>query len=377
MRPPGCLDDEDSGALAGHHLDVVDDDDDDDDVDREPDFGMVDMSSWKTNSFNSFGVPPDGGLGPMAGFPYPGFPGQMPMAPYGPMAGMGVHSAPFFGSSAAELEAQAAELDYRAQQLKQAAQQAELAAQQARSSVSNSKASTGSSGGGGAAAYPGMFVGAYPYHDGHSAMMLDPHWGTQGMMGMQPANAKQASSKARPKKAITTPGKSVSPTSADEFTTLMLRNIPNNYNREMVLELLDLEGFAKRYDFVYLPMDFHRMAGLGYAFVNLVDHQTAEEVKAHFSGYSSWRLASQKICEVSWGEPLQGLEAHIERYRNSPVMHEEVPDKYKPVLYRDGQRIEFPAPTKRIRPPRVKKSGGGGGGGVGKSAGGDEGAEDF
>merc|ERR1740138_1997314 len=100
------------------------------------------MSSWKTNSFNSFGVPPDGGLGPMAGFPYPGFPGQMPMAPYGPMAGMGVHSAPFFGSRAAEL-------DYRAQQLKQAAQQAELAAQQARSSVSNSKASTGSSGGGG------------------------------------------------------------------------------------------------------------------------------------------------------------------------------------------------------------------------------------
>merc|ERR1712159_580188 len=82
-------------------------------------------------------------------------------------------------------------------------------------------------------------------------------------------------------------------------TTVMLRNIPNNYNREMVLELLNSEGFQGDYDFVSLPMDFHRMAGLGYAFVNLVNPDAAERVKAHFEGFSGWKLASLKICEVS------------------------------------------------------------------------------
>merc|ERR1712026_538534 len=32
-----------------------------------------------------------------------------------------------------------------------------------------------------------------------------------------------------------------------------------------------------------------------------------------------WR-AYNLMCEVSWGDPLQGLQAHIDRYRNSPVM---------------------------------------------------------
>ena len=42
------------------------------------------------------------------------------------------------------------------------------------------------------------------------------------------------------------------------------RNIPNNYTREMFLELLDRHGFAGRYDFAYLPCDFYRDANLGH-----------------------------------------------------------------------------------------------------------------
>lgn len=51
---------------------------------------------------------------------------------------------------------------------------------------------------------------------------------------------------------------------------VMLRNLPNNYTRDMFLSLLDEEGLSELYDFVYLPMDFCRDANLGYAFVNLV-----------------------------------------------------------------------------------------------------------
>lgn len=140
-----------------------------------------------------------------------------------------------------------------------------------------------------------------------------------------------------------------------ERTTLMLRNIPNDYTRSMLLEMLDREGFAAKYDFVYLPIDFHRFASLGYAFVNCVTGADAENMKEHFQGFIQWKVSSQKVCDVCWGDPLQGLLAHIDRYRNSPVMHEEVPDEYKPVLLMGGVRSPFPAATKRIRPPRVKR----------------------
>merc|ERR1740130_533132 len=50
---------------------------------------------------------------------------------------------------------------------------------------------------------------------------------------------------------------------AVEFTTLMFRNVPNSYSRDMLLELLDQEGFQGCYDFLYLPTDFLSLAGLG------------------------------------------------------------------------------------------------------------------
>lgn len=136
-------------------------------------------------------------------------------------------------------------------------------------------------------------------------------------------------------------------------TTLMLRNIPNDYSRNMMLDLLDSQGFAGSYDFVYLPFDFNRPACLGYAFVNCASPADAEKMKECFQGFKQWCVPSHKVCEVCWGEPLQGLEAHIERYRNSPVMHQSVPDEYKPVIFLDGICSPFPAPTKRIRCPRI------------------------
>lgn len=140
----------------------------------------------------------------------------------------------------------------------------------------------------------------------------------------------------------------------DEWTTVMLRNLPNDYTREMLLGLLDSQGFMKGYNFVYMPIDFHRKAGLGYAFVNMVLHEDAERVHEKLMGFDAWETPSAKVLDVCWSEPSQGLEAHIERYRNSPVMHPDVAEKFKPLLFEDGVLVEFPGPTKRIRPPRLK-----------------------
>jgi hypothetical protein len=136
--------------------------------------------------------------------------------------------------------------------------------------------------------------------------------------------------------------------------TLMLRNLPNNYTRIMLLSLLDSEGFGGQYDFVYLPIDFKSHASLGYAFVNLSTIEAAERCWKAFEGFNKWVVPSSKVCSVNWSAPFQGLESHVERYRNSPVMHEHVPDEYKPMLLSDGKRLPFPPPTKKIRAPRIR-----------------------
>lgn len=140
----------------------------------------------------------------------------------------------------------------------------------------------------------------------------------------------------------------------DDRTTLMLRNLPNSYNRAALLTMLDSEGFQGKYSFVYLPTDFNNFAGFGYAFVGLETHACAEAAKRHFQGFAKWKVPSQKTCDVAWSGEVQGNKAYVDKYRNSPVMHDSVPDEYKPALFANGVRVAFPAPTKRIRPPRVR-----------------------
>mmetsp|Transcript_7222 Transcript_7222/g.20352 ORF Transcript_7222/g.20352 Transcript_7222/m.20352 type:complete len:412 (-) Transcript_7222:135-1370(-) len=139
-------------------------------------------------------------------------------------------------------------------------------------------------------------------------------------------------------------------------TTVLLRNLPEDFTRAALLELLEDEGFEGTFDFVYLPMDFGAKVCLGYAFVNFVSGSDAQRCWEIFSGYSDWE--SDKVCEVTWGEPCQGLQAHIDRYRNSPVMHKSIPEEWKPLIFQDGARLPFPAPTKSISAPKLRRRAG-------------------
>lgn len=135
-------------------------------------------------------------------------------------------------------------------------------------------------------------------------------------------------------------------------TTRMMRNLPNNYTRKMLLNLLNSQGFYARYNLVYLPVDFKTNANLGYAFINLETVEDAQEFTSCFQGWSEWDHASEKVCQVTGSDALQGRDAHIERYRSSPVMHESVADEFKPILFENGERIPFPPPLKKVRAPR-------------------------
>jgi len=142
---------------------------------------------------------------------------------------------------------------------------------------------------------------------------------------------------------------------ADARTTLMLRNLPNDYNRDMFLNMLDDECLAGEYDFVYFPVDFQTGSGLGYAFVNFTSHEEAVRAWELLDGYKDWFVGSTKVCEVRWSTPVQGLKANVQRYRNSPLMHHHVPDAYKPMVFSNGARMEYPAPKKPIKYMPAKK----------------------
>lgn len=147
---------------------------------------------------------------------------------------------------------------------------------------------------------------------------------------------------------------SIPPHFDGQETTVMLRNLPRNYDRIALLKLLDGHGFHCLYDFVYLPRDFQNGANLGYAFVNFPWHGHAVRLMMALQGFCMWEDGSNQACETSWSNPNQGLGAHVERYRNSPVMHTSIPDEFKPMIFNNGVRTVFPAPTKPIKAPKVR-----------------------
>jgi len=137
-------------------------------------------------------------------------------------------------------------------------------------------------------------------------------------------------------------------------TSVILRNLPLECTRELLLQMLDDQGFSGTYDFVHVPTDFQTKLGLGYALLNLETYEVAVSVIEHFEGFSNWPCHSDNFCEVAWNSPHQGLEAHVERYRNSPLMHASISEAFRPALFENGVRVEFPAPTTRIRAPRIR-----------------------
>jgi hypothetical protein len=141
---------------------------------------------------------------------------------------------------------------------------------------------------------------------------------------------------------------------AETRTTVMLRDLPEDYTRASLLKLLATQGFFGRFDFVYLPIDFKHQKNLGYALVNLVSASEALRFTAHFENFPISGVSSGQNFSVRWCSPQQGLEAHVQRYRNSPVMHESVPEEWRPLLFSHGVQVAFPSPTQKIKAPKVK-----------------------
>jgi hypothetical protein len=116
----------------------------------------------------------------------------------------------------------------------------------------------------------------------------------------------------------------------------------------MLLQVLDSQGFTAAYDFVYLPIEFNKGTNFGYSFVNFVATEQARRFIEQCQGFNSWGLEHETGANMVWSS-LQHLDAHVERYRNSPVMHPSVADDCKPVVFQNGVRVDFPPPTQKVQ----------------------------
>merc|ERR1719188_418000 len=128
-------------------------------------------------------------------------------------------------------------------------------------------------------------------------------------------------------------------------TTVMLRNIPNRYTRNMLAERLD-QGYQGQYDFVYLPIDFNSKCNVGYAFINFRMPAVAAKFISEFHGAKTATklpgFSSAKVCEVSYAR-VQGRDANMENLHDERFIDKlnEKPE-WQPLFYDDkGKEIPF------------------------------------
>eukprot|EP00747_Dinoflagellata_sp_TGD_P186789 gnl/TRDRNA2_/TRDRNA2_44078_c0_seq1.p1 gnl/TRDRNA2_/TRDRNA2_44078_c0~~gnl/TRDRNA2_/TRDRNA2_44078_c0_seq1.p1 ORF type:complete len:294 (-),score=74.40 gnl/TRDRNA2_/TRDRNA2_44078_c0_seq1:82-924(-) len=96
----------------------------------------------------------------------------------------------------------------------------------------------------------------------------------------------------------------------------MMRNLPNKYTQQMLLQDINRAGFLGTFDFLYLPIDPDTNANRGYAFINFAKPSDARKFKAHFEGKHMSRFDSNKCVSVT-PATLQGFEANHAHYSSA------------------------------------------------------------
>nr|XP_004292671.2 PREDICTED: protein terminal ear1 homolog [Fragaria vesca subsp. vesca] len=157
-------------------------------------------------------------------------------------------------------------------------------------------------------------------------------------------------------------------------TTVMIKNIPNQFRRTALVNILrshcrnenKKSEYKSAFDFVYLPMDFQKywekkkVTNLGYAFVNFTSHVAAVRFHRYYHN-RAWNVKlNNKVCEITCAK-IQGKQALMRQFENSvfwchtdmylPAVLEPACDgESLPELINIGCRVCAPS-----RRPRVKK----------------------
>uniref|UniRef100_A0A6B2LFY5 Mei2-like C-terminal RNA recognition motif domain-containing protein n=1 Tax=Arcella intermedia TaxID=1963864 RepID=A0A6B2LFY5_9EUKA len=139
----------------------------------------------------------------------------------------------------------------------------------------------------------------------------------------------------------------------DTRATLMIKNIPNKYDQEMLLEAIN-KRFRGSYDFFYLPIDFKNKCNVGYAFINFISYETVGPFFEEFNQKKWEKFNSEKVCKITYAR-IQGKNAFIDHFRNSSLMYEDL--TCRPLIFHSsgpaiGELEQFP-PANVLRRPNA------------------------
>mmetsp|Transcript_65707 Transcript_65707/g.129467 ORF Transcript_65707/g.129467 Transcript_65707/m.129467 type:complete len:153 (-) Transcript_65707:110-568(-) len=142
------------------------------------------------------------------------------------------------------------------------------------------------------------------------------------------------------------------PSQCRELTTIVVRNVPDSWEVQDLVSLLWWQGFSLDFNFAYVPLHISSEVALGYAVVNMANQAKAQQFMGQIQGM---RVPNQeKALVVEWCRKIQGLDGMVDRYRNSKVMHPNIADRQKPMVFHNGMPIRFPGPNRNVNAPRLR-----------------------
>lgn len=107
----------------------------------------------------------------------------------------------------------------------------------------------------------------------------------------------------------------------EKRSTLMIKNIPNKFNQEYILNIIN-QNFKGTYDVFILPTDLNKIKNFGYAFINFTNSYYIPYFYFMFNGKMWFGTNSKKICELAFAK-IQGKEPLVEHYPSKIVFHNE------------------------------------------------------
>jgi len=117
----------------------------------------------------------------------------------------------------------------------------------------------------------------------------------------------------------------------EEFTTLMIRNLPHYIKQMDLLAELDENGFEGAYDFLYMPANFCSGHGKGYAFLNFIHKADARRFVSEW--HKSLRFGAGRDrggLSISVAA-VQGREANIKKWDVPRMRRVKNPD-FRPLI---------------------------------------------
>ena len=103
----------------------------------------------------------------------------------------------------------------------------------------------------------------------------------------------------------------------DKRSTLMIKNIPNKFNQEYILSIIN-QNFKGTYDIFVLPTDINKYKNFGYAFINFTSSYYVPYFYFLFNGKMWFGTNSHKICELAYSK-VQGKLALLDHYPSKIV----------------------------------------------------------